>query len=79
MTADFDQGAFLAERRAMLLSLDLDQARAYLRKYGEHVPDSDDVLLLALHRARTAALDLPLGERIKSRWWLREHGSKPFP
>lgn len=79
MTEKWDRETFLADRREMLLALDVQKMRAYLRKYGEAEPTSDEVCMVAMHKARTAAMDLPLAERIKSRWWLREHGSKPMP
>ena len=65
---------FLADRREALLSLDLEKVRAYARKYGEPTTDDDQVLTIAIHQARCAALDLPLHERTQSADWLAAHG-----
>lgn len=77
MTDTFDRDAFLAERRQMLLALDPATMRAFLIKYGEDVPDSDDVCLIAMHKARCEALDLADTERTKSRFWLKQRGFQP--
>ena len=70
---------FLADRRAMLLALDLDQARAFTVKYATGVPTvSDETLLISLHKARSGARDLPMEERRLSKIWLRDHNYRDF-
>lgn len=76
MGDDFDRDTFLAERRDVLLSLDVGKMRAYMRKYGERVPASDEVCMIAMHKARCEATDIPTAEKVKSRFWLKARGYK---
>jgi hypothetical protein len=68
--------AYLAERRAVLLNEDIEALRSHLIKWGtpNAVTASADVLRVAWHKARTAAMDLPPDERRGSVKWLRNHG-----
>ena len=72
--------AYLAERRAVLLNEDVEALRAHLVKWGtpNAVTASTDVLRVAWHKARTAAMDLPRDERRKSVKWLRTHGYRDW-
>lgn len=72
-TIEFDRDAFLKERRDMLLSLDVKKCRDYARKWGGTVPKHDGTVLWTMHRARTAAQDIPPIERERSRRWLMTH------
>jgi len=70
-----DLASFKRERDAMLLSLDVRQAKAFHRKYSpEAFCPADDVILIGLHKARTGALSLPQEARDLSRKWLEERG-----
>jgi hypothetical protein len=70
---EFDQAAFLKERREMLLSLDVATCRAYARKWGGTIPTLDGTVLWSMHMARTAAQAIPAIERKKSQYWLEHH------
>lgn len=76
MTEPFNQDTYLAERKAILLSLDVARFRAYLRKNGRAQPSSDEVCLAAMHKARCEATYIPLAEKATSVMWLLEHGYK---
>lgn len=65
---------FLADRREVLLSMDIEKFRAYMRRYGQNPPSDDSVALIAMHMARTGAKDLPMRERIISKKWLLKRG-----
>lgn len=72
--------AFVEERDAMLLKMDLAEARAFHRKHNPTTAGlfdtmSDEFLLRALHKARTACLSLPREARQFSKDWLTMHGS----
>ena len=69
---------FLDARNSALLSLDESKIRAYAKKYGATIPDEPEVFWRAVHKARTGITSLPMNERIKSRDWLREHGSESW-
>lgn len=66
---------FLAERDAMLRALDPERAIAYYKKYnpGKSVPEGE-ILMISLHKARTACLSLTREERLESQHWLAERG-----
>lgn len=72
--------AFVKERDEMLLALDPVKVRAFYAKHNPQVPPlpSDDMAMLVCHKARTAALSLPIEERVLSRDWLRERNSHHF-
>ena len=68
--------------RDILLSLDIAGAREVLRRQRPDLAartewfDDDEMILATLHKARTAALDLPLETRLASRRWLKRHGMR---
>ena len=67
--------AFLKERNAMLLSLDIERAKAFYRKHNPTLLlPPDDVVEIGLHKARTLTTSLPQTERDFSRRWLHERG-----
>lgn len=68
--------AFVAERNAMLLRCDVDEMMAFFKKHNPRAPlfPSRETAEITLHKARTAALGLPLQERQKSKDWLRARG-----
>jgi hypothetical protein len=70
---EFDQAAFLKDRRDMLLALDVPTCRAYARKWGGTIPTLDGAVLWAMHMARSIAQDIPAIERKKSQYWLEHH------
>ncbi len=61
----------LAERNAALVTLDMDYARRMLP-----TASSDEVRLLAMHKARYECTAIAAEFRHASGHWLREHGSK---
>lgn len=69
--------AFVRERNEMLLACDVDKAIAFYQKHnpGLRAPPRE-VVELALHKARTAALDLPREARLASKRWLTERSHK---
>jgi len=77
LAASRDKGLveFVADRREALLSMNLDKINAYMRKHGSAftLPDND-IGWMAVHKARTAATDLPMDERKKSAEWLESRG-----
>jgi len=58
------------EQRAALVSLDIEWAR----RYGPLYTRDDELLLIALHKARYASRELPPEVRHASAEWLRERG-----
>lgn len=66
---------FLADRKEALLSLNADVIKAYMGKYGISIPPPY-VFWFAVHKARTADLQLPIESRRESKKWLIEHGSQ---
>lgn len=78
-----DLEQFKADRNEALLSLDETKIRAYCKKYnvmlGLSMPveaRNIDVFWMAIHKAITGCLDLPIEFRRKSKAWLEERGSK---
>jgi len=70
----------LAERRAMLLSLDPVRCRAFLETYSrwDAIETIDDEMcLVIMHKGRVETRDLPEHERAVSRTWLIEHNYRP--
>ena len=79
MTYVNDIKAFVAERVAVLLRGDLGEFRQFLAKHNPGDPfsmSSDDVVEIALHKARTASLGLPEEVRSASKAWLKSRGYK---
>lgn len=70
---------FMRQRRAALLSMDEGKIRRFLRRWS---PDVDEptgrVFWIGVHKARTAALDLPEAERVRSHQWLTAKGFGSF-
>ena len=69
---------FLRDRREALLSLDRNIINAYCIKYDINLPSTDEAFWLAIHKARTASLDLPIEERRISKRYLLSVGSEPW-
>ena len=69
---------YLADRDAMLLKCDVDALEAFQRKYGMPVASTRKVSEITLHKTRTAAVDLPREERLKSWQWLTARGYTPL-
>lgn len=66
---------FLKERKEALLGMDLAKLRAFQEKWSPSAPTvNDTVLEISLHKARTAAKDLPDDARLASKKWLEERG-----
>jgi hypothetical protein len=75
-----DVRAFVRERDKVLIDGDLDRAWAFLRKYSPNMPapSSREVMEIALHKARTGALSLPVAMRRASAHWLKRRGYQSF-
>lgn len=71
---------FMRHRRAALLSMDEGKIRRFMDKWapGEEMPGANQVFWIAVHKARTAALDLPDLERLRSHQWLTAKGFGSF-
>lgn len=76
-TSEIDR--FMRQRRAALLSMDKGKIRRFMRRWS---PDLDEptgqVFWIGVHKARTAALDLPEAERLRSHQWLTAKGFGSF-
>lgn len=68
----------LKERKQALLSMDEKEIRAYAKKWGANLPDDAETFWAAVHKARTAAEDLPMAERAASKRWLHVKGFNSF-
>lgn len=66
--------AFVRERDEMLLACDVDEAMAFHAKWNPGYTQRREIAEIGLHKARTAALSLPMEERVKSYRWLTERG-----
>ena len=66
----FDE--FLSDRKHALLSMDKSVINKYCDKYKIKMPEDEETFWCAIHKARTADLNLPLEERKKSKQWLSE-------
>ena len=77
MTKD-DIAAFVKERDEALLSGDVDRCMAFHAKHNPDsiVPNNREIAEIGMHKARTAALSLPMSARVESRKWLSERGYK---
>ena len=66
---------FVRARDKALLSGDLDVVMAFWRKYYPNIkPPEREVLEIAMHKARSAAIALPIEARRASRDWLVKRG-----
>jgi hypothetical protein len=74
----FDEEQFLVDRKAALLSMDKATIVAYMQKYAVRPPTDDETFWRGIHKARTAARDLPMEARQESKRWLLAHGSQPM-
>ena len=74
MTVEFDRAQFLADRREMLLALDVGKMRDYAARWGSRVSPDDEVCLASMHMARLDAPEIPKAERAYSRQWLQQRG-----
>jgi hypothetical protein len=67
--------AFVKERDTVLMTGDIDKVMAFHRKHNPlGSPLAREIVEIGMHKARTAALSLPLAERVKSRKWLSSRG-----
>lgn len=66
--------AFIKERDEILMSCDVDRVIAFHAKYnpGSQAFSSREVAEIALHKARTACLSLPMEARLASKRWLQD-------
>ncbi len=71
---------FVAERDAMLLSLDLERMKQFHATHNPGAPPfgNDLVAWVAMHKARTGAKSLPIDARQLSHDWLKERGYTSF-
>jgi hypothetical protein len=69
---------FKKDRREALLSMHLPTICAYGLSYGVELPKDEKTFWIAVHKARTGCLDLPLKERKKSKKWLDKRGYESF-
>jgi hypothetical protein len=66
-------------RREALLSMDEAKIRRFMTENsGGIVPEDPSVFWIAVHKARTAAHDLPEAERLRSHQWLTSKGMASF-
>lgn len=72
--------AFVKERNEVLLSGDIDRLLAFHAKHnpGSMTFSSREVAEVAMHKARTACVGLPIEARLASNRWLRERGYSTF-
>lgn len=70
--------AWLDERNTVLRSKDLSALRRHIEKYGTQLKMSDEVLEVAMHKARTGCLALTDDERKESREWLAARNFSHF-
>jgi len=71
---------FMRHRRAALLSMDEGKIRRFMDKWspGAEMPGAKQTFWIGVHKARTAALDLPDLERLRSHEWLTAKGFTSF-
>lgn len=69
---------FIAERREVLMSLDEEKIKAYYRKYNFEEPPEmrPGLFMVSVHKAITAAKDIPIEFRRASKIWLEERDFK---
>jgi len=73
-----DIAAFVKERDEALASLDRERIERYARKYGVHLPKSEEAFWRGVHKAICNIYSIPYETKRKSMEWLREHGSTPY-
>jgi hypothetical protein len=78
MLSEQDFKDWIEERNAVLRSKDLAALRQHMEKYGTTLDTSDEVLEVAMHKARTACLGLTEDERRESREWLTARNFSHF-
>jgi hypothetical protein len=71
---------FMRHRRAALLSMDEGKIRRFMEKWSpaSGIPAGKQVFWIGVHKARTAVLDLPEAERLRSHQWLAAKGFGSF-
>lgn len=70
---DSEIAAFVKERNEVLLTGDVDRVLAFHAKHNLNVRfSSRKVAEIAMHKARTACVGLPMEARLESRRWLRD-------
>ena len=74
MTTADEMKIFLNDRKEALLSMDKEVIKKYCQKYGIKMPEEEETFWCAIHKARTADLQLPFYQRKKSKQWLFERG-----
>ena len=64
---------FVQARRRALLSMDESRIRRFMRKWNPDAepPEDPQVFWASVHKARTAATDLPEADRFNSHQWLK--------
>lgn len=77
---DFDIKAFVEERDSVLLSGDIDLLMRFHQKHNPGSPPiaNRELAEISMHKARTAALSLPLDIRRGSHQWLTDRGYSSF-
>jgi hypothetical protein len=71
---------FMRDRRDALLSMDESKIRGFMKKWSSAsgIPARKDAFWIGVHKARTAVLDLPEAERLRSHQWLAAKGFGSF-
>ena len=68
---------FVHDRNKALLSLDRKKIERFARKYGIHIPSSEEGFWRGVHKAICGINTFPFEVRQRSADWLFEHGSTP--
>lgn len=68
--------AIIAERDAVLLSLDAEQAKTFIRAHGGKVPSGRVNWDQVLHVARFECMSIPAEARTDSHIWLAQNGAQ---
>lgn len=74
MNVENEIASYEARMLPLLETLDIEGLRALMRESGETPPADDHVMLIAAHKARTAATRLPMALRAESKEWLAARG-----
>lgn len=77
---DDELQAFIEERNAVLIRGDIEELKAFFAKHHPGFPPFPDghTAEIALHKARTGALGIPIEIRLASKRWLTDHGYSSF-